>query len=57
VKLLKPSERRALEAEKRAQREAAEREKYLEKRSSKKEAHSCSFSKHTIASYSSFNIV
>jgi len=37
VKLLKPSERRALEAEKRAQREAAEREKYLEKRSSKKE--------------------
>jgi len=34
---LKPSERRALEAEKRAQREAAEREKYLEKRSSKKE--------------------
>ena len=37
MKLLKPSERRALEAEKRAQREAAEREKYLEKRSSKKE--------------------
>lgn len=34
---MKPSERRALEAEKRAQREAAEREKYLEKRSSKKE--------------------